>query len=252
MFELRGMRFEAPAAILTCLDAALIPTFNVLAGDVARRLKANRERPTPGAVSRLCAEWEELLRRRSSLSRDEELGLWGELWLLRRAPNLDAAVAAWRGPAGAPIDFVGGGLGIECKTTLRRLEHHLSQVQVERPLGDVPSYVVSIWVDRDDIKGETINDLVQQVTSLTGYPAGFERALLEAGYSRSDATQYTLRLRPLEAPLWFEMAALPRIRAVDPGVTSVRYVATLDESRALPAEQGLSLLAQLCAEPAEP
>lgn len=248
VFELQGTRFEAPAAILTCTDRALTPTFNVLAEDIARRTNANLERPAPRLVSRLCAEWEELLRRRVSLSRDEQLGLWGELWLLLRAPSLERAIAAWRGPSGAPIDLVGGGLGIECKTSMRRLEHHLSQAQVERPLGDTPIFIVSIWADRDEIGGQSLNDLVERIAKATGDPAAFERALLEAGYSRSDAAQYTSKLRVMEAPLWFEAAALPRVRAVDPGVSSVRYVATVDEMLALAPERGLSLLAQLCTE----
>jgi hypothetical protein len=247
-FELRRTKFDAPAAILTCMNDALAPTFGVLARDLAIKTDAKRVRPAPSKVSRLFSSWEELLRRRRALSREEETGLWGELWLLLNAPSLDRAVTVWRGPSGDVIDFVGGGVGVECKTTMRRLEHHFSQTQLERALGDIPIYIVSLWVDRDEVGGRTLNEMVDAAITAAGDSAALEKGLLEAGYSREDTLLYSLKLRVLEAPLWFEQASIPRVRAADPGVSSIRFLATLDESRALPPERGIALLAQLCGE----
>jgi len=247
-FELRKAKFEAPAAILTCLNDALVTTFRVLARDIARQTDVKTTRPTPRLVSRLFGSWEELLRRRRSLSREEEIGLWGELWFLLKAPNLDRAIAVWRGPSGEVIDFVGGGIGVECKTTMRKLEHHFSQTQLERALGDVPIYVLSLWVDRDEVSGRTLNEMVSEAAAAAGDPAPLEKVLLQAGYSREDSPLYSLKLRVLEAPLWFDQGSIPRVRAADAGVSSIRFLASLDESRALPPERGIALLAQLCGE----
>ena len=248
LFELRRMKFEAPAAILTCLSETLGTTFRVLAEDIATRVDAKTSRPTARLVSRLFGSWEELLRRRLSLSNEEEIGLWGELWFLLQAPNIDRAIAAWRGPSGDVIDFVGGGIGVECKTTMRKLEHHFSQNQLTRALGDLPVYFLSIWVDRDEIGGRTLNDIAEEVAKSCADRADLEKLLLAAGYSREDAALYHHRLRVLEAPLWFEQGSIPRVREADPGVSSIRFLATLDESLALSPERGIALLAQLSGE----
>jgi hypothetical protein len=248
LFELQNTKFEAPAAIITCLNQALATTFRVLASDIAIRADAKTSRAAARLVSRLVASWEELLRRRRSLSHDEEIGLWGELWLLLQVPNIDRAIAVWRGPSGEVIDFVGGGVGVECKTTMRKLEHHFSQNQLDRVLGDVPIYILSLWVDRDEVSGRSLNEMVDEAASNCADPTALEKLLLKAGYSREDAPLYGHKLRALEAPLWFEQASIPRVRIVDPGVSSIRFLATLDESRALSPGRGIALLAQLSGE----
>jgi hypothetical protein len=248
LFELRKTKFEAPAVILTCLNDGLAPTFRVLAREIAIKADAKMSRPAARLVSRLFGSWEELLRRRRSLSHEEETGLWGELWFLLRAPNVDRAIAVWRGPSGEPIDFVGGGIGVECKTTMRKLEHHFSQNQLERALGDLPIYVLSLWVDRDEVSGRTLIEMINDVAKVCGDPPALERLLLQVGYSREDAPLYGHKLRALEAPLWFEQAAIPRVRSADAGVSSIRFLASLDESRALSPERGIAVLAQLCGE----
>jgi len=247
-FELRGKQFDAPAAVLTCLSEKLAPTFSALALDIAKKASASANRPSAARISRLFANWEELLRRRKQLSPEEELGLWGELWIVLKAPNLDKAIAAWRGLSHELIDFVGGGIGIDCKTTLRRLEHHFSQNQLVRPLGDFPIYFVSIWVDRDVVNGQDLNEMVDGVLAACAEPTAVEERLMEAGYSREDALLYTQKFRVLEAPAWFEESAVPRVRAADPGVSAIRFVASLDETKALPAVRGIALLSLLCGE----
>jgi hypothetical protein len=247
-FELRKKHFNAPAAILTCLSQKLSPTFATLALDIAKKASADTNRPSAARISRFFANWEELLRRRKQLSPEEELGLWGELWLTLQSPNLDKTIAAWRGLSHELIDFVGGGIGIDCKTTLRRLEHYFSQNQLVRPLGDFPVYFVSIWVDRDVINGQDVNEMVDRVLAACGEPNAVEERLLEAGYSREDALLYTQKLRVLEAPIWFQESAIPRVRKVDPGVSAIRFVASLDETKALESAKGIAVLAQLCGE----
>jgi len=251
-FDVRGAPFTSPAAILGCGNDALLSTFRVLARDVAERADARTRRPSPRLVSQLLSSWEQLLRARRVLSRDEEVGLWGELWTIHLCPDADTAVTVWRGPDAAPIDFVGGGIGIECKTTLRRLEHHVSQAQVDRPLGDLPVFLLSLWVDQDDVSGKTINGLVGDLAHRVTSPLELEKKLLAAGYSRADAHHYGMQLRHLEAPLWFPVDSVPRVRAVDAGVSDIRFTVSLEEAKALPGERGIALLAQLCGARAEP
>lgn len=247
-FDVKGESYVSNAAIVVCLNDRLQDTFTVLAGDVARTVDAKRSLPTPNQVSHALARWEELLRARHDLTRDEVVGLWGELWFLLNAPDPDRAVSTWRGPEGESVDFVGGGIGIECKTSLRRLEHHVSQDQVTRPLGDLEVYVLSLWIDQDPTRGRTLADLVEALGARLDDHRQFEAKLLQTGYSRSDAHHYKLRLRDLEPPRLFPIGRIPRVREADYGVSNIRFRVKLDEAAAVTPAEAIALLARLCGE----
>jgi hypothetical protein len=245
-FDLPNEAFESNAAVVECANDDLTETFRVLAKDVSRRVDARTLRPTPQEVSQALARWEELLRAKRVLSRDEEIGLWGELWLLLELPDPDLAVAAWRGPDAEWVDFVGGGVGIECKTSRRRLEHVISQEQVTRPWGDIDVYLLSMWVDFDAAAGQTLDDLISAMDRRLGDRRHFEERLLGTGYSRADAHRYKLRLRLLEPPRVFRADTVPRVRTADPGVGHIRFMASLDEKKALSPSAGLAVMMRLC------
>jgi hypothetical protein len=245
-FQLTASAFEANAAVVECANDDLAQTFRVMALDVAQRVRARTLRPTPQEVSQALLRWEELLRAKRTLSREEEIGLWGELWLMSQLPELSLAVASWRGPDAEWVDFVGGGVGIECKASRRRLEHFVSQEQVTRPLGDLGVYLLSMWVDVDATAGRTLADMVSDIDQRLDDRREFEEKLLETGYSRADAHRYKFRLRLLEPPLLFPSDAVPRVRAADPGITHIRFMASLNENVALSPTAGLEVMMRLC------
>lgn len=245
-FIITGREFSSAAAIVRCENVSLSRTFGVLAHDVATSLRADRERPTPHDVSRALARWEQLLRGRRQLSRDEEIGLWGELWTLLELHDMSRGLAAWRGPDAEYVDFAGGGIGIECKAGTRRLEHWVSQEQVTRPLGDLAVYLLSLWVGVDAVGGSSLPEMVSRAFDMADDDAALEEKLLAAGYSHADAHRYKLKLRVLEAPMLFPMDRLPRVRTADPGVSHVRFLASLEADAALPPETVVATLAKLC------
>jgi hypothetical protein len=230
-----------------CLDESLLGAFCALSIDVAERLTRDGRTPVPADVMAALADWERLLRSRRRLSEEEELGLWGELRILERMPDLDAAVRCWRGPFGAAVDFLANEIGVEVKASRKRLQHHVSLVQLDRPLGDVPVYFVSAWVGMDPQAGSTLGELVSAIAARTSEPIAFERALLASGFTLADSSLYTTRFILLEPPSWFPPGAIPRVREVDPGVSQVRYVAQLDELRALEEADVAALMTRLVA-----
>jgi hypothetical protein len=246
-FTVTGRNFSSAAAIVRCENPSLARTFGVLAQDIATTLKAAEERPVPHAVSRALSRWEELLRSRKQLSRDQEIGLWGELWTLLELHDSSRGVAAWRGPDADYVDFVGGGVGIECKAGMRRLEHWISQEQVTRPLGDHEVFVLSLWVGIDAVGGSSLPDLVARALDMADDKIALEEKLLSTGYSHADEHRYKVKLRLLEPPLLFPVTSLPRVRATDSGVSRIRFLATLDEEASLPREKLVAILAKLCA-----
>lgn len=240
-FRVSGRSWDSSAAVLTCLDRALLPTFCALALDVGRRASSGSAAPTPREVSDAIATWERLLRSRRRLTEEEEAGLWGELWLLSGMSDTDDAVAAWQGPSRAPIDFLFGETALECKTSGKRLTHHISQSQFGRPAGDASVYFVSMWVGPDPL-GASLPDLVRQVDERVADPTEFEAKLLDSGYSRADASLYRGRFSVREVPLVFPQAAVPRVRTFDPGISAIRFTAVLDELAALESETAATLL----------
>lgn len=237
--------FRSRAAIIECVDETLIETFLILATSIAAGLRADVSRPNPQTVSAALSQWETLLRGRRSLTREEEAGLWGELWTLAQFANINLGVAFWRGPDAEAIDFVGGGIGVECKTSFRRHIHFVSQAQVTRPLGDFSVFLLSLWVTSDPSAGQSVLELVGTIERRLDDRSTFERLLLAYGFSRGDVGEYRLRLRNLEPPLFFPIADVPRVVEADPGVSSIRFVASLDERTAIPQEAGIALLARM-------
>jgi len=70
------------------------------------------------------------------------------------------------------------------------------------------------------------------------------------GYSPLDRDQYATRFTPLDTPLWFRSEDVPRVRAIDPGISQVRYVVTLDIDKSLGSEVASGLWRHFCqAEP---
>ena len=145
---------------------------------LVRDLVETAEQPEDEAVgvSRLLArlsEWQQLLRRLSpgGLSPEAELGVWGELWVLREvlapAIGIRDAISAWRGPMGSDQDFQMGAVCMEVKTSAA---HNLDGIPVasERQLEvpeDVVLVLVGLSVDARIGHGETLGDMVRVVRS---------------------------------------------------------------------------------------
>jgi len=246
-FSVADVAFSSSAAVVRCENSTMDRTFDVLARDIATSLRVVAERPAPQEVSRALARWERLLRGRRQLSRDDEVGLWGELWTLLELHDVSRGLAAWRGPDAELVDFAGGGIGVECKAGTRRLEHWISQDQVMRPLGDLEVFLLSLWVGTDAVSGATVSELVERAVGRTDDEAALEEKLLSVGYSHADSHRYKIKLLLLEPPMLFPMSSLPRVRVADAGISQIRFLAELDEESALPAAEVVSTLAKLCA-----
>ena len=200
-FDLQDRHWASPCAIIECLEEDFVGVFCALALDLASRFE--NVPPRADVVGRWLAEWERLFRCRRRLSEKEEIGLWSELALIRSMPNVDSALRAWRGPYGELTDFFAGGVGVECKASRVRLQHHISATQADRARGNSPVYLVSMWLATDGAQGQTLPSLIRELDQLTSETIALEKGLLAGGYSRSDAGLYTSRFAVLEEPLWF-------------------------------------------------
>lgn len=238
------LRWTEPTAVLECRDPELLNAFAPLAAAILARLDSD-DKPAWERVVALFVEWERLLGRRTVLTGESELGLWGELWLLGRTSNPDDLLAAWRGPEAEHVDFFIGGRGFEVKTSRRPGVHMLSQAQVEQPLGDAAVVLVSLCVVPDPLRGRSLAELVVKAAARIIDMATFEEKLASVGYSRVDEDAYRRRFALVEAPAFYPRERLPRIRSADPGVSLIRYQAELARETALSGSVLDTLLADL-------
>jgi len=240
-FNHGGRNWNQASAILECTDDKLADSFLVLVLDLARRIDSSSVEITWPLFLTWVEEWQFLLGRKHLLSPEQQLGLWGELWVMSRATNADSLFGAWLGPDQEPVDFFYDATGLEVKVTRHPNVHHVSQTQVESPRGEFKTYLLSIWVGVDSDRGISLAEKVDLLLNGVSDPAAFLRRLAQVGYSPHDRAEYDTRFLVLEAPKWFRAEDVPRVREIDEGVSNVRYVVTLDVDNCLDPEQSLSL-----------
>lgn len=185
--------------------------------------------------------WQEFMRRGTDgvLSADAELGLVGELELLRELMALglteEEAVDAWKGPLEAVHDFSLRSGAIEVKSTITPSGFPARIASLEQlDQSRVRVLFLAGLRFRLDPRGETLPEIAQAIsTELAGTPSAeqaFKDLLLRAGLSRAFSARYTRRFRRCETRI-FEVGAgfpsLARANVVREIVTA-RYELDLD------------------------
>ena len=107
------------------------------------------ERAGVGRFLARLTDWQRLLMRLASgvMSRENQQGLWGELWTLREvvgpAVGFAGAVRAWRGPLGSDQDFQLPGAALEVKTSTAHAFERLV-IASERQLDVAPDIALAV------------------------------------------------------------------------------------------------------------
>ena len=168
----RGDLGEETDVELVLTDTQHRDIFDLLVRDLVEAAE-QPEDEAAGLVRMLArlSDWQQLLRRLSprGMSDEAQLGLWGELWVLRDvlapAMGIGDAIRAWRGPMGADQDFQMGAVCMEVKTSAA---HGLDRIPIasERQLevpGDVVLVLLGLSVDARVGHGETLGDMIRVV-----------------------------------------------------------------------------------------
>ncbi len=195
--ELRLMAFDGvPCLELTCRHSDLNRQFYSLVLDVADAIQILGQSPG-NALAAAVAQWEQLLRVRRILTADQQVGLFGELWLLRRlitargAPALDA----WMGPAGEPHDFRWDDLDVEVKTTTQAVRSHvINRLGQLESAPDRRLYILSLLIQpAGGAPGTSLADAVADARARLANPEAigrFNLTLTGLGYRDEDEPFY--------------------------------------------------------------
>jgi hypothetical protein len=183
---------------------------------------------------------EGILRSRSiGLSREEALGLFGELWFLRRwlGPVDAGKIERWLATPGARHDFQWPEASVEVKTAATSAVdgpvHHISGLdQLDDPeTGRL--FLFSLQVVDDALAGNTLTGLVDSLTEeVRSSEEGLiilNEKLAGYGYNPAEADAYQRRLRIIAERLYVVGEGFPRLTrtsfqpVIPPGIGDITY-----------------------------
>lgn len=179
---------------LTLTDNELVKSFSVMCYDIAERSKRGETVEAAAVITIECLRgWAALLKRRgrTGLTRNEVIGLWGELasleaLLIARPENVYQIVQGWRGPNGDQRDIGFNGNRIEIKTQLstRSLVLKISSLDQLDERGDHLTVILNRISPSD--KGTSLAGLIhsieQRLQSRLVAQSEFERKIELAEY----------------------------------------------------------------------
>jgi hypothetical protein len=188
---------------LSTSNIKLFEEFYYLAMAVADEVQIHGREPVEAVRAKL-DDWEELLASVGLLSIEEQLGLWGELWMLRRlaAHNGARAIASWVGPQGETHDFRIGQVEYEVKTTRNRTRQHvISDARQLVPSPECSLYVLSLQTEPAGLNaGLSLADAVERTRKVLGQDSEaiktFNGLLVDRlSYSDADTVHYEAKLQ---------------------------------------------------------
>jgi len=233
---------------IVCIDSQGHAALDTIAAELIEALEAGASIGRVRLVQNVLAKWRRFWSgmAQGALTKQEQLGLFGELWFLNRwlAPALgvSAAVTMWRGPAGSRNDFEAPSLAIEVKTTGRvdgaHVIHGLDQL-LEPPSGRLLLFSLLV---RDEASGaESLPAQVAEARKLIAddyaLQSRFDALIYAAGYDDRSAEEYgklTLRIR--DARLYSVAEGFPRLvpssmaAGVPAGVGAIEYELRLESA----------------------
>jgi len=259
-----GSNAEALYVDLICIDQAQNPTFSAVSQDMLRTLASPHGLLRDDIVSAL-ARWRAFWSTRAEgMSREDALGLFGELWFMRRWPSpLNAEIVGrWQPTEDARHDFQWAEVSIEVKATASRTPggptHSISGLdQLDDPeQGQL--FLFSLQVSEDALAVNSLHGLVaglvtelqhdfQAVTSLND-------KLASRGYSPADRAAPARKFRVLAERLYRVDEGFPRITratfqlgGLPSGVVDIGYTIDLAACQqwlvaASPTDEGASFL----------
>jgi ribosomal protein L44E len=218
-------------------DRQYMDIFSVFCADLVTRMSActNTSDAIVLLLNRL-ERWQLFLGRAvDGLNQQEQIGLFGELWILREILIPFGGIGmvdAWCGAQRAPQDFIVPGVcAIEVKTTAARTLSHV-RVHGETQLdgtGLTCLFLACVRLERDAATAETLNDLVDGLKSVVAAPefaAVLEQRIAAAGWFERHRQRYQANRFAIAQRRFFRVEdGFPRLRRAElaTGIDEVAY-----------------------------
>ncbi|SNY92311.1 Putative PD-(D/E)XK family member [Cohaesibacter sp. ES.047] len=214
--------------------------FAVMVVDILRSLETaahHENRDILEAFLERVKEWQAFMARtHRPLSPDAQVGLFGELWMLRLL--MDTSLGAeslncWCGPLRAAQDFHIRGGAIEVKSTVRSNSFLAKINSIEQLDSDrAPIFLCALRFE-ESTDGVSLVDLVtelRQRLGIAGFLRGFEGLLMVMGYHDEHASLYERTLKLKDAKAFLSDNDMPHLirGSLPAALRSATYVLDLD------------------------
>lgn len=214
--------------------------FAIMVVDVLRTLEAaasSAGRDVMDAFLERVREWQAFMARtHRPLSSDAQIGLLGELWMLRFLAETSLGAGAldrWQGPLRAAQDFHIRGGAVEVKSTVR-IGSFLARINsIEQLDGDRAPIFLCAFRFEENTDGISLVGLVTELRArfrLAGVQRGFDALLMVMGYLDEHAALYGRTLTLKDARAFRAGGDMPRLSraALPAAIRSAAYVLDLD------------------------
>lgn len=230
---------------ITCHDVSGHAAFHLIGGDLAERLRKDTETPA-ASVAHVLAKWRRFWSElpRPILARQEQIGLFAEIWFLYfwLVPRIGPpAIVRWRGPLGSRHDFEWPGRSIEIKgtTSSRGTVHRINGIEQLAPPDRGDLFFFSLHLREEGGASNSLPKIVnacrEGLSSDDEASAMFESHLARLGYQPAHEPEYeSLRLRVVAEELFAVRDDFPRLvpeslpSGCPQGVVHVDYEISLD------------------------
>jgi len=238
--------------VVECREVGGYELFDLVGEELATVVAVQ---PPATAVTRVLAKWRRFWGQvpRSLLSRQEQIGLFGEIWFLYHwlLPLTTAGVATqrWRGPFGARNDFEWPNRAVEVKasTVVRGPVFRIGSLDQLDPPTTGELFLFTLRLREEASAIFTLPTLIADCRAAVegdGDALGrYETALIQAGYSPAhDADYAQIRWRIIGEKLYPVSEDFPRINAASfagelpPGISEISYTLDLGGYRGLSYE----------------
>lgn len=229
--ESNGAELNDVFTIVRCSprDSSLFPYFlSVLSPIVASMSATPSQVELRRAISRLV----DLFRSISSPPLRTIQGLWGELFVIAKATDINGAVSAWHKDPRQLVDFAVGDDRVEIKSAGNRLRvHHFSLTQLTPPMG-ARLTIISLFTERSG-GGRSLRSLYEGIRGglgsnfalLVEFDSTFFGSL---GASWEDAMEESFDEQLANESLqFFSCESVPKVDLVPLGVADVRFTSDL-------------------------
>jgi hypothetical protein len=207
---------------IECQDPAGYPAFDIIGGEIAEELTRSEKEPAE-IVKSVLSKWRRFWGQlpREVLSREQQLGLFAELWFLSGwlLPQMGSeALLAWRGPFGSRHDFEWADKSVEVKATsnIRGRILRINGLDQLDSINNNPLYLFSLRVREEMGSRNTLPGIIEvcrlQLVSDSDALGRLESLLMQAGYSPIHASEYlNLCIHVIEETLFIVKDDFPRM-----------------------------------------
>lgn len=190
---------------ISTTDERLVADGYAMLTAVADRIQVDGLEPVE-AFEQTLATWQSILAMRARMSREKEVGLYGELLVIAAVLSTGIAPArSWRGALNEEHDFGFADVDIEVKTTSgERRQHWIHGLGQMVATGSTPLWVLSLQITRGGAgQGQTMPEVIDSVVDISN---NTDRTILEqnlaaAGWHEDQRDLFTQRWRLRTVPL---------------------------------------------------